>query len=164
MIHTHIKVITDRFPNMLKRAVRVTFQTKSKIKPQHIYPSFSVPVSSLDVIILLQLLLQASWRLLSFYYIQSQVETHKCTNCFFQFEYSCVFICVARNPGTVAFDCYFFAFSEKNLLSLLRFHPWLDWVDREQITCLKYYSGRLRGLEYRKLSCEMRQGSSPAKK
>ena len=32
---------------------------------------------------------------------------------FFKFEYSCVFTFVDRNPATVAFDCDFFAFSEK---------------------------------------------------
>ena len=49
---------------------------------------------------------------------------------FFKFEYSCVFIFFDRNLATVAFDCDFFAFSEKNSHSLLWLLSWLTWLDR----------------------------------
>ena len=49
----------------------------------------------------------------------------------------------------------------KPQLTLLWLHSWLDL---KQTTWLKYYSWWSRGLEYRKLFCEMRPRSSPAKK
>ena len=67
----------------------------------------------------------------------------------FKFEYSCVFIFVDRNLATVAFAWDFFAFSERTL-TMAFVIPFMAGP-YEQTTCLKYYSGRRRGLEYRKL-------------
>ena len=74
-----------------------------------------------------------------------------------------MFIFVNQNSATVAFDCDFFAFSEKTHYHFYDSTHADTAGPYEQTMWLKYYSGRFRGLEYRKLFCKMIPRSSGQK-